>query len=274
MSFKTAMGFSVQRKTIAVFFILFFLGIILYFRAQKQSIPVLGMLELDVQLQHTIDSLKAMESPKIIYPFNPNFINDQRGYFLDLSPQEIDRLHAYRKQGKWINSVRDFQKVTGVDSTWLHTYSTFFNFPSRVKKKHKKPAKKSFPPLDLNTATADQFKQIYGVGEVLSQRIIRYRERLQGFATETQLSEVYGLSPEVVARLQDRCSIITPPTFKKIALQEASVEELSKIPYLSYTEARKIVRLRTELKGMRFSSLHSIKDFDSLKIKRLALYLF
>ena len=274
MSFKTAMGFSVQRKTIAVFFILFFLGMLLYFRAQKQSIPVHGMLELDVQLQHTIDSLKAIESPKIIYPFNPNFISDQRGYFLDLSPQEIDRLHAYRKQGKWINSVRYFQKVTGVDSTWLHTYSTFFNFPSRVKKKHKKPAKKSFPPIDLNTATSDQLKQIYGVGEVLSQRIIRYRERLQGFATETQLSEVYGLSPEVVARLQDRCSIITPPTFKKIALREASVEELSKKPYLSYAEARKIVRLRTELKGIRFSSLHSIKDFDSLKIKRLALYLF
>ena len=274
MTFKTAMGFSVQRKTIAVFFILFFLGMLLYFRAQKQSIPVRGMLELDVQLQHTIDSLKAIESPKIIYPFNPNFISDQRGYFLDLSPQEIDRLHAYRKQGKWINSVRDFQKVTGVDSTWLHTYSTFFNFPSRVKKKHKKPAKKSFPPIDLNTATADQLKQIYGVGEVLSQRIIRYRGRLQGFATETQLSEVYGLSPEVVARLQERCSIITPPTFKKIALREASVEELSKMPYLSYAEARKIVRLRTELKGMRFSNLHSIKDFDSLKIKRLALYLF
>jgi len=274
MSFKTAMGFSVQRKTIAVFFILFFLGMLLYFRAQKQSIPVRGMLELDVQLQHTIDSLKAIESPKIIYPFNPNFISDQRGYFLDLSPQEIDRLHAYRKQGKWINSVRDFQKVTGVDSTWLHTYSTFFNFSSRVKKKHKKPAKKSFPPIDLNTATADQLKQIYGVGEVLSQRIIRYRGRLQGFATETQLSEVYGLSPEVVARLQERCSVITPPTFKKIELLEASVEELSKIPYLSYAEARKIVRLRTKLKGMRFSNLHSIKDFDSLKIKRLALYLF
>ena len=66
MSFKTAMGFSVQRKTIAVFFILFFLGMLLYFRVQKPSIPVRGMLELDVQLQHTIDSLKAIESPKII----------------------------------------------------------------------------------------------------------------------------------------------------------------------------------------------------------------
>jgi competence protein ComEA len=217
---------------------------------------VLGMLELDRLLQHTIDSLKAIEYPKIIYPFNPNFINDQRGYFLDLSPQEIDRLHANRKQGKWINSVRDFLKVTGVDSTWLHTYSTFFNFPSRVIKKHKKPPKKSFSLIDLNAATADQLEQIYGIGEVLSQLIIRYRERLKGFATETQLSQVYGLSPEVVSRLQNRCSIITQPTFKKIALQEASVEELSKTPYLSYVEARKIVRLRTELKGMHFSSLN------------------
>ena len=205
---------------------LFFLGILLYFRAQKQSIPVRGMLELDGQLQHTIDSIKAIESSKIIYPFNPNFISDQRGYFLDLSPQEIDRLHAYRKQVKWINSVREFKNVTGVDSTWLHTYSTFFNFPSRLKKKHKKPTKKSFSPIDLYTATADQLKQIYGVGEVLSQRIIRYRERIQGFSTETQFSEVYGLSPEVVARLQNRCSLITPSTLKKIALQEASVEEL------------------------------------------------
>ena len=53
------------------------------------------------------------------------------------------------------------------------------------KKKHKKPPKKSFSLIDLNAATADQLEQIYGIGEVLSQRIIHYRERLQGFATET-----------------------------------------------------------------------------------------
>ena len=109
---------------------------------------------------------------------------------------------------------------------------------------------------------------------MLSQRIIRYRGRLQGFAKETQLAEVYGLSPEVLMRLQDRCSIITLPSFEKIALQEASLQELSKLPYLSYTEARKVVRLRTELKQLSLVDLHSIKGFDSLKIKRLALYLF
>ena len=274
MSFKTAMGFSVRRKTIAVFFVLLLLGLLLYNRSREQSVSAPEMLALDGLLQQKIDSLKAIEQPKTIYPFNPNFISDQRGYFLDLSPQEIDRLHAYREQGKWINSVREFQKVTGVDSTWLKAYSPFFNFPARVKKEQKKDTKKSFPPIDLNTATADELRQIYGIGEVLSQRIIRYRERLQGFAKETQLAEVYGLSPEVLVRLQSRCSIITQPAFEKIALQEASLQQLSKLPYLSYAEARKVVRLRTELKQLSLVNLHSIKGFDSLKIKRLALYLF
>lgn len=274
MPFKTASGFSGRRKTIAVFFVLFFLGVLLYFRSRNKTIPASVMLQLDHHLQQQIDSLKSIEQPKTIYPFNPNFISDQRGYFLDLSPQQIDRLHAYREQGKWINSVNDFQRVTGVDSAWLKTYSPFFNFPTRVKKEQKKYTKKSFPSIDLNTATADELRQIYGIGEVLSQRIIRYRGRLQGFTKETQLAEVYGLSPEVLMRLQDRCSIITPPSFEKIALQEASLQELSKLPYLSYTQARKVVRLRTKLKQLSLVDLHSIKGFDSLKIKRLALYLF
>ena len=144
MPFKTAMGFSVQRKTIAVFFVLFFLGILLYFKSREQTISPRSMLLLDSLLQQNIDFLKAVENPKMIYTFNPNFISDQRGYFLDLSPQEIDRLHAYRKQVKWINSVREFKKVTGVDSNWLHTYSTFFNFPSRLKKSIKNQLKNHF----------------------------------------------------------------------------------------------------------------------------------
>jgi DNA uptake protein ComE-like DNA-binding protein len=274
MPFKTAMGFSVQRKTIAVFFVLFCLGILLYFRAQKQAIPTHTMLQLDSLLQEHIDSLKTLGSPKTIYPFNPNFISDQRGYFLGLSPQEIDRLKSFRAKGKWVNSVKEFQKVTLVDTTWLSIYTPYFNFPSRANHQVNKKKNNSIPPIDLNRAIAKDFQKINGIGEVLSNRIIRYRERLQGYSQEAQLTEVYGLSKAVVANLQDRCSIITKPTFDKLSLQEASLAELSKLPYLSYEEARKVVQLRTDLKGMSFSNLHSIKGFDSLKIKRLALYLF
>lgn len=128
--------------------------------------------------------------------------------------------------------------------------------------------------MDLNRVTAEDLQQINGIGNVLSKRILNYRKRLGGFADKTQLEEVYGLSPEVVNRLKSRCSLISPPFYEKISLQEASLDALSQLPYLSYQEARSILLLRTEMGSVTLPNLHSIKGFDSLKIKRLALYLF
>ena len=57
-------------------------------------------------LQKELDYIKTLliesNQPKI-YPFNPNFITDFKGYKLGMSSEEIDRLLDYRKQNKWIN---------------------------------------------------------------------------------------------------------------------------------------------------------------------------
>ena len=87
-------------------------------------------------IQRQIDSLrnsKAAEETIIIFPFNPNFITDYKGYTLGLSPEEIDKLLAYRSQNLWINSASDFQTVTGVSDSLLATIAPFFKFPDWVK---------------------------------------------------------------------------------------------------------------------------------------------
>ncbi len=65
------------------------------------------------QLQSQIDSLKNVEvekrKPKK-YPFNPNYITDYKGAQFGMSTQEIDRLLAFRKQKKFINSASQFQE--------------------------------------------------------------------------------------------------------------------------------------------------------------------
>lgn len=86
MPLNTATGFSVKRKTVAVFFVLFLMGVSLFYRRSTSQYRVENVFALDSVLQRHIDSLKARENPKTIYPFNPNFISDQRGYFLGLSP--------------------------------------------------------------------------------------------------------------------------------------------------------------------------------------------
>lgn len=46
--------------------------------------------------------------------------------------------------------------------------------------------------LDINAATAEDFKTINGIGEKLSARIVKFRDRLGGFLTSEQLYDVYG----------------------------------------------------------------------------------
>ncbi len=90
--------------------------------------------ELD-KFQKEIDSLKMVEiensKPKI-YPFNPNYITDYKGYTLGMSVEEIDRLLEFRKQDKWINSAEQFQQVTQVSDSLLNAISPYFKFPEWV----------------------------------------------------------------------------------------------------------------------------------------------
>lgn len=76
-----------------------------------------------------IDSLKLIElekrAPKI-YPFNPNYITDYKGYTLGMSNEEIDRLLKFRNSGDWINSVKQFQEVTQVSDSLLNKNIPFF----------------------------------------------------------------------------------------------------------------------------------------------------
>ena len=77
--------------------------------------------ELNI-FRREVDSLKLVElenrKPKI-YPFNPNYITDYKGYTLGLTNEEIDRLHKFRAGNQWVNSTKDFQKVTKVSDSVL-----------------------------------------------------------------------------------------------------------------------------------------------------------
>ena len=91
-------------------------------------------------LQSKIDALKVKNAgdKDTIYSFDPNYISDYKGYTLGLSVKEIDRLHKYRKSGKYINSASDFRQVTGVSDSLLAKLSPHFKFPHWVAGKDKK----------------------------------------------------------------------------------------------------------------------------------------
>jgi len=51
--------------------------------------------------------------------------------------------------------------------------------------------------LDLNAATADELRQLRGVGPALAERIVQYREEAGGFASPKELTRVPGINRAV-----------------------------------------------------------------------------
>jgi len=95
--------------------------------------------------------------------------------------------------------------------------------------------------LDINSADSIQLKYLRGIGNVLSKRIIKFRDKLGGFYSIEQVGETYGLSPETYEAIRPSIKIGTP--HRKLSLVNASVETLGGHPYISWDQARQLVNL-------------------------------
>ncbi len=273
-----------KRERSGVFFLLLLLiGIQLGFLGLQYFVPEKeASFQLDKTQQKTWDSLIAQaqlskNSPN--YPFNPNYLSDYKAYELGLSLEEIDRLITFRSQGKFVNSAQEFQDITLISDSLLQVLKPQFKFPSWVQKS-RKPSEASentgAPPeiRALNSATAQELQIIHGIGAVLSDRIIKFRDRLGGFLVNEQVYDVYGLDSLVAKDLLKQFQVKIPPTIKKININTASTEELASLLYIKYKVAENIVYYREQNGAFTsFDDLFNVPEFPINKIGNIALYL-
>ncbi|SDB47623.1 DNA uptake protein ComE [Flavobacteriaceae bacterium MAR_2010_188] len=239
-----------------------------------------------LKFQQEVDSLKLVKpqtnAPKL-FPFNPNYITDHKGYTLGMSPGEIDRLLQFRAESKWINSAEDFQSVTGVSDSLLAAISPYFKFPDWVTNpKVSNPttnkfstSKTSNQKIDLNLASQEQLINVNGIGEKLSERIIEYRSRqANGFIDGVELKEIYGLKDEVIEELLKHFFVSPPADFETININQATRDELVKIKYVDYELAHHIIEYRTLHEGFKsLDELTKVKFFPVNKYEIIKLYL-
>ncbi|MDO4781819.1 MAG: helix-hairpin-helix domain-containing protein [Capnocytophaga felis] len=275
-----------QRIGVVVLILIILVLQIVYFTVDFSGGKISYNQQQFAELNKELDSLRKVASmPKrdTIYPFNPNFITDYKGFMLGMKPEEIDRLLAFRKENKFVNSAKEFQKVTKISDSLLLKISPYFKFPDWVNKpksienksvkSENKP--KAIVKKDVNLASKEDFMEVRGIGDVLSTRILRYREKLQGFSEIMQVSEVYGLEKEVFNRVAEQFEVKTLPNIQKKNLNELNMYELAKIPYIKLDEAKKIIALRSELVNIKnFEELLKISEFNQEKIRKIQIYLY
>jgi DNA uptake protein ComE-like DNA-binding protein len=295
MNFKAFESFlkfnTEQRLGILVLFALVIILQISYYCYDFNASIIQSPQELQwLALQSTLDNEKNVKKnlPKQQYTFNPNFISDYKGYKLGMSTQEIDRLLAFRKQNKFVNTPEEFQRVTQISDSLLETMSPLFKFPNWVAykkvatpyKEYKNQEYQAFAKkekvsvLDINQADKEALMNVYGIGDAISTRILKQKETLGGFVSMEQMGEIWGLSPEVIEKLNIHFKVGTLPNIKKVDINNASLKELSQFHYFRYALAKEIVTYRSMNGNIKnIEDLTKIKGFPVDKAKIIALYL-
>ncbi|MEP1094021.1 MAG: helix-hairpin-helix domain-containing protein [Cyclobacteriaceae bacterium] len=178
---------------------------------------------------------------------------------------------------KWVNEIETSYslKKPVVQKAKLYspasTKKTFKHSSTKPLMASSEKSEEVFVVLDLNIASAEELQRVRGIGKVYSERIVKYRELLGGFANSNQLLEVYGITKELVASINENFEVQT--STKPINFNADSAKHLAKHPYISYDLAWVIINYRKQngdietvedllkVKALNDSVLHKLKPY-------------
>lgn len=124
--------------------------------------------------------------------------------------------------------------------------------------------------IDLNTADTLLLQRIPGIGPAYARGIVNYRERLGGFVSTHQLSEIEYLP----AGIEKWCRTTPTPTLRRLSLNRATFKELIRHPYLNYEQVKTIVNRRQKMGDLRgWKDLGNSPHFSPKDTARLAPYI-
>lgn len=209
-------------------------------------------------------------SNTLLKNFDPNKIELNDWIDLGFSEKQAKSIITYKNSIKGFKTKTDLKKVYVISDEKYLELEPFI----QISNEDENPDSENNPPdnslIEINQAEAKDLLPIYGIGEKLAERIIKYRDKLGGFHSSSQLNEVYGLSKETLVELKNRTTI-NPNVITKININEASKDELMKITYLNFEAVSMILKKRDQQK---LRDINFLKDFiDPEKFEHLAPYI-
>lgn len=160
--------------------------------------------------------------------------------------KKVDSIYKYYSinYSNWniANQQLDLLKAKGKDQVFIAKLpSNFQVYP--IKQKETTIKKVELKSIELNSADTTELKKLKGIGSYYASKIIKYRNRLGGFYSVSQLNEVYGIKPEVLE--ENKAVLIVDSTLiRKININTITKEELKQHPYIKWNVANSIVLYR------------------------------
>ena len=238
-------------------------------KEQRLGAIVLLVIALAVWLFFAISPTQQADSPRNDKPAKKSW--EERKDSIRLADSLRFAQWKIERQARW-DSMRvvrqtEWDSVRHADSLWRD--SVGWRFTHIVKKD---------TILDLNHCDTAELQLIRGIGRYTAVQIVRYRERLGGFYSPSQLTDEpflssfnFHFSPSDT--LLHHFTADTAD-IRLLPVNRLSASELARHPYLRYGQAKAIYTLRRQRVRLNtIDDLRSLPELPDSALSRLAPYL-
>jgi len=258
-------------------FISFRYGAFVFFKSvafKPDSILIAQTDSMEIVIQQMSDYVPYLNKEEnseikwLLKPFNPNTVDSIDLVNMGFPRKIISNIINYRKSGGKFNCKHDVKKLYNVDECVYKKMSSFIELPDSFYffKVNNTLLNQESILVGLNLSGSKELKSINGIGEVLSKRIIKYRDLLGGFYSVKQLTDVYGIDSNLYTKIEKRFFIDSQIIIKK-DINEIDFKGLASHPYVTGYNAKTIFKYRTMREHI--DSLQELYDFKILSKKEL-----
>ncbi|HEY1048070.1 MAG TPA: helix-hairpin-helix domain-containing protein [Bacteroidia bacterium] len=257
------------------------LSALLYFTNELKFEQSMDVNELIAKI-NLLESEKSKQSlhhsviPDSIRLFDPNKIGEDLLIKYGLKKHLAKRIISFRNSGAKFKFKSDILKIYGMDTTWFDKVLPWIDLPLKTSSNHLEKFDRKYRIehlIEINTADTNALKSLPGIASKLALRIINFRDKLGGFYSLSQLSQVYGLRPETITLILPRLKIDST-LIKTIDINSVDVSSLSQHPYCGFKHSRALINYRNQ--HGKFGScedLKSIITFTQDNIQQFCHYL-
>jgi competence ComEA-like helix-hairpin-helix protein len=214
--------------------------------------------------------------PHALFSFDPNSADDSLFGALGFSEKQIKSIRNYMSHGGKFRVKSDFKKMYAVPANQYASLEPYLLLPDSAAKifNPKKENQKKISVVDLSTADSIQLTSLRGIGPVLASRIVRYREKLGGFVSISQLKEVWGITDSLIESLSAKIVLNDSMPWRLIHLNTDSFSVFASHPYLKGKLAGLICSYRKQ--HGTFSNIEEMKNIPLVtdeNFRKLAPYI-
>lgn len=201
-----------------------------------------------------------------LFSFNPNTANIIDLEKLGFNEQVIRNIIKYRNKGGYFHKKEDLLKIYGMDTSLFYRIVSCIYLAQNdtncmsTEEYGCNTATEYYKAVNINKADRHMISELIGIEDLLSERIIKYRNLLGGFTGKNQFNEVYGMKNKQYNLIASNVFIDTT-LIRKININSTDEQTLDKHPYLNKFYAKAIMKYKNytgEIKNINELSVNNI----------------